>query len=54
MRRKKESGAAQTEMSKADQKLEQVRYSTGDVDLKQNAAYETMKYPDEVIYEQAT
>ena len=54
MKRKKESSAAQTKMNKADQKHEQVHYSTGGVELNQNAAYETMKYPDEVIYEQAT
>ena len=43
-------------MNKTDQKLEQVHYSTGGggVELNQNAAYETMKYPDEIIYEQAT
>ena len=56
LRRKKESSAAQTETSKTDQKLEQVHYSTGGggMELNQNAAYETMKYPEEVIYEQAT
>ena len=56
MRKKKESSAAQTKMNKTNQKHEQVHYSTGGggVDLNQNAAYETMKYPDEVIYEQAT
>ena len=54
LRRKKESSAVQ--MNKTDQKHEQVHYSTGGggVELNQNAAYETMKYPDEVIYEQAT
>ena len=54
LRKKKESSAVQKKMNKTNQKLEQVHYSTGGVELNQNAAYETMKYPDEVIYEQAT
>ena len=49
--RRKESSASQP---KTDQKLDKVNYSTGDVDLNQNAAYETVKYTDEVIYEHAT
>ena len=49
--RRKESSASQP---KTDQKLDKVNYSTGDVDLNKNAAYETVKYPDEVIYEHAT
>ena len=52
--RRRKSSASQPKTSGADQKLEKVHYSTRDVDLNQNAAYEAVKYPDEVIYEHAT
>ena len=54
LRRRKGSSASQTKTSGADQKLEKVHCSTGDEDPNHNAGYETVKYPDEVIYEHAT